>query len=179
MTEMSSKDNKKNKRRKSFDSSNIYIKIDGNNKLEEQSDDIMSQLLMESVNSILVENIGKEINKFFVKILPENKEGDVLKFNYALASRIKKKFNLSKHEIKAKCEEYMNSIINMKIDQNSPLALTRDINEKLSFILMVIFKHIKKYGKFSDYEEVKQCASSNHQNGILDLLQNKSESNLY
>jgi len=108
-----------------------------------------------------------------------NKEGDVLKFNYALAARIKKKFNLSKLDIKAKCEEYMNSIINMKIDQNSPLALTRDINEKLSFILMVIFKHIKKYGKFSDYEEVKQCASSNHQNGILDLLQNKSESNLY
>ena len=179
MTEMSSKDNKKNKRRKSFDSSNIYIKIDGNNKLEEQSDDIMNQLLMESVNSILVENIGKEINKFFVKILPENKEGDVLKFNYALAARIKKKFNLSKLDITAKCEEYMNSIINMKIDQNSPLALTRDINEKLSFILMVIFKHIKKYGKFSDYEEVKQCASSNHQNGILDLLQNKSESNLY
>ena len=179
--EMSSKDIKKSKSRNSYDNTNIYIKIDGKNKLEEQSDDLMSQLLMESVNSIQVENIGKEINKFFVKILPENKEGDILKFNYALATKIKKKFNLNKIETKSKCEEYLNAIINMKIDPNVPLALTRDINEKLSFVLMVIFKHIKKKGKFSDYEDVKQCVSklANSQNGILDSLQNKNDSNPY
>ena len=181
MMEMSSKDIKKSKSRNSYDNTNIYIKIDGKNKLEEQSDDLMSQLLMESVNSIQVENIGKEINKFFVKILPENKEGDILKFNYALATKIKKKFNLNKIETKSKCEEYLNAIINMKIDPNVPLALTRDINEKLSFVLMVIFKHIKKKGKFSDYEDVKQCVSklANSQNGILDSLQNKNDSNPY
>ena len=122
---MSSKDIKKSKSRNSYDNTNIYIKIDGKNKLEEQSDDLMSQLLMESVNSIQVENIGKEINKFFVKILPENKEGDILKFNYALATKIKKKFNLNKIETKSKCEEYLNAIINMKIDPNVPLANKR------------------------------------------------------
>ena len=181
MMEMSSKDNKRKKSRNSFDITNIYIKIDGKNKLEVQSDDLMNQLLMESVNSSLIENIGKEINKFFVKILPENKDGDILKVNYALATKIKKKFGLNKIDTKTKCEEYMNAIINMKIDPNAPLALTRDINEKLSFVLMVVFKHIKKNGKFSDYEEVKLSASklSSCQNGILDSLQNKNDSNPY
>ena len=63
---------------------------------------------MESLNTIPVENIGKEINKFFIKILPKNKENDILKFNYSLASEIKKKLNLNKTQTKEKCEDYMN-----------------------------------------------------------------------
>ena len=43
---MSSKDIKKSKSRNSYDNTNIYIKIDGKNKLEVQSDDLMNQLLM-------------------------------------------------------------------------------------------------------------------------------------
>ena len=182
---MNSNDEKKIKNKNSSEiHSNFFIKIDGKNKLEGEHDDVYSQLLMESVNSIAMENMddmGKEINKFFIKILPENKEGDTLKFNYLLSSKIKKKLGLHTEQIKAKCEDYMNQIINMKIDPSSPFALTRDINEKLSLVLMLIFKNIKKYGKFADYEEVKEniLKSVKYQNGILDELRNKNESNPY
>ena len=41
----------------------------------------------------------------------------------------------------------MNQIINMKIDTSSPFFLTKEINEKLAFVLMVIFRNIKKKWK--------------------------------
>lgn len=180
MSEMNSKKIKTNKTHPENNSS-IYIKIDSKNKLEGQTDDSLNRMLMESVNSIVVENIGKEINKFFIKILPENKEADPLKFNYALSTKISKKYNLNKIQLKAKCEEYMNYLINLKFEPNMPLSLNKDINEKLAFVLMVIFKNIKKYGKFSDYEEVKQSIIkfAKYQNGILDNLQSKNDVNPY
>ena len=179
---MESKNENKKKRKNTLENNpNIYIKINSKSNLELEVDDDMSQMLMECVNSIVVENIGKEINKFFIKILPENKENDPLKFNYALSYKIQKKLNLNKIQIKTKCEEYMNQIINMKIDTSSPFFLTKEINEKLSFVLMVIFRNIKKNGKFVDYDEVIKCIlkSANFQNGILDNLQNKNELNPY
>ena len=161
----------------------MYVKIDGKNKLEEQDDDFMNQLLMDSVNAIAVDDIDEEMKKIFIKILPENKENDILKLNYSLASKIMKKSNLNGEQMKKKCDEYMDVIINRKIEPNSPLFLTREINEKLSFILMIIFKHIKKYGKFSDYEDLKKCVSklSNSQYGLIDSLQiqNNSKSSSY
>ena len=179
---MESKNENKKKRKNTLENNpNIYIKINSKSNLELEVDDDMSQMLMECVNSIVVENIGKEINKFFIKILPENKENDPLKFNYALSYKIQKKLNLNKIQIKTKCEEYMNQIINMKIDTSSPFFLTKEINEKLAFVLMVIFRNIKKNGKFVDYDEVIKCIlkSANFQNGILDNLQNKNELNPY
>ena len=179
---MESKNENKKKRKNTLENNpNIYIKISSKSNLELEVDDDMSQMLMECVNSIVVENIGKEINKFFIKILPENKENDPLKFNYALSYKIQKKLNLNKIQIKTKCEEYMNQIINMKIDTSSPFFLTKEINEKLAFVLMVIFRNIKKNGKFVDYDEVIKCIlkSANFQNGILDNLQNKNELNPY
>ena len=155
---MESKNENKKKRKNTLENNpNIYIKINSKSNLELEVDDDMSQMLMECVNSIVVENIGKEINKFFIKILPENKENDPLKFNYALSYKIQKKLNLNKIQIKTKCEEYMNQIINMKIDTSSPFFLTKEINEKLAFVLMVIFRNIKKNGKFVDYDEVIKC----------------------
>ena len=37
------------------------------------------------------QNIGFEINKFFQYILPENKEGDLLKVNIAISNKSKMK----------------------------------------------------------------------------------------
>ena len=181
MIEMNSKEIKSKKSEANIRTKEIYIKIDGKNKLEEQDDDYMSQMLMDSVNSIVVEDNKEEMKNIFMKILPENKENDILKLNYSLASKIKKKFNFNKEQIKIKCNDYMDEIINMKIEQNSPLTLTRDINEKLSFVLMVIFKNIKKYGKFSNYEDLKKCVSelSNSQFGLLDSLQNQNNLRAY
>ena len=48
----------------------IYVKIDGKNKLEEQDDDFMNQLLMDSVNAIAVDDIDEEMKKIFINILP-------------------------------------------------------------------------------------------------------------
>ena len=174
---------KENNIKKNQNSNNIssthYIKIDAKNILQEQESDTLNQMLMELVNSILVENMGKEINKFFVKILPENKEVDILKFNFSLAAKIKKKFNLNKNEILSRCELYMDYLINYKIDTSSPFSLTNEINDKLSLILAIIYRNIKQNGKFLNFEDVKKCASesSDNNNILLDAFQSKSNLN--
>ena len=54
-----------------------YIKIDNTNKIAELEDEMQSQILMDLVNSAMPndkdENVGQELNKFFIKILPEIK----------------------------------------------------------------------------------------------------------
>ena len=82
---MNSKEIKSKKSEANIRTKEIYIKIDGKNKLEEQDDDYMSQMLMDSVNSIVVEDNKEEMKNIFMKILPENKENDILKLNYSLA----------------------------------------------------------------------------------------------
>ena len=155
-----------------------YIKINKNNKLEGLKEDSESQILMDLVNSISVDkddNIGKELNKFFIQILPENKDGDVLKVNYALSKRIKDNLNMNKTEMKKLHEEYMTQIMNTKINQS--FILTRDVSEKLSLILSTIFKKIKKNNKFNKYEEVLQYISdlSLVSLGVLERYKDKSE----
>ena len=73
-----------------------YITIDSKNTLSEDDDDLLNQRITDLANSTLAENIGNEINKFFIKILPENKEADLLKFNYSLSTKIIKILNLKK-----------------------------------------------------------------------------------
>ena len=155
-----------------------YIKINKNTKLEGLKEEMESQILMDLVNSISVDkedNIGKELNKFFIQILPENKDGDVLKVNYALSKRIKKNLNMNKSEMKKLHEEYMTEIMNKRINQN--FILTRDISEKLSLILSTIFKKIKKNNKFNKYEDVLQYISdlSLISLGVLERYKDKSE----
>ena len=156
-----------------------YIKINKNTKLEGLKEDSESQFLMELVNSITVDkedNIGKELNKFFIQILPENKDGDVLKVNYALSKKIKDNLNKNKNEIKKLHEEYMTQIMNTKINQS--FVLTRDTSEKLSLILSTIFKKIKKNSKFNKYEDLLQYISDYSLlslGGVLEKYRDKSE----
>jgi hypothetical protein len=134
-----------------------YIKINRYNKLEDFGEERENQLLMDLVNSISVEkedNIGKEINKFFIKILPENKDADILKANYALSKKIRESSELNKNQLKKQYEEYMTELMNLNINQK--FTLTREINEKLSFILAGIFKKIQKINKFNKHEELIQ-----------------------
>ena len=134
-----------------------YIKINRYNKLEDFGEERENQLLMDLVNSISVEkedNIGKEINKFFIKILPENKDADILKANYALSKKIRESSELNKNQLKKQYEEYMTELMNLNINQK--FILTREINEKLSFILAGIFKKIQKINKFNKHEELIQ-----------------------
>ena len=131
-----------------------YITIDSKNTLSEDDDDLLNQRITDLANSTLAENIGNEINKFFIKILPENKEADLLKFNYSLSTKIIKILNLKKNEIKEKCEECITFIVNEKIEPNSPFTLTYERNEKLSIILALIYNRIKKDGKILSMEDV-------------------------
>ena len=155
-----------------------YIAIDRYNKLKDLTEDSESQILMDLVNSISVEkeeNVGKEINKLFVKILPENKEGDILKVNYALSKKIRESSELKSKEFKKQHDEYMTQIMNTKINQN--FILTREINEKLAIVLSQIFKKIQKINKFHKYEELVQYIKEISENtqGVLEKYKVKNE----
>ena len=173
------KENKKNKMDDDYD--NIlclnYIKINNKSKIEGLEEETQNQLLMDLINSISVDkgdNVGKELNKFFNIILPENKDGDVLKVNYALSKKINENTKLKKDEIKKLHEEYMTQIMNSKISQN--FILTREMNEILSIILSEIFRKIKK-DKFKKNEDLIKYIEEKSSNikGILEKYKDKNE----
>lgn len=173
--------NKTKKNRKPSLNENVsYIKINGKNKIEKQQDEWLSQMLMEAVNSIGVEDIGKELNKFFVKILPENKEPDILKFNYTLSSKIRNNLNLKKNQIIEKHEDCFNKLIDINIEPNSPFVLTREINEQLSFVMSIIYKNIKKKGKFNNDKDIIDFISKSkeYEGNLLDKIQKKNNNGL-
>ena len=157
-----------------------YIKIDNKNKLEGLKEEEENNMLMEFANSISVDkedNIGKEINNFFIQIIPENKDGDILKVNYALSKKIEENYGPNKKQMNKQHEEYMTQIMNSKINQN--FSLTSDINEKLSFILSIIFKKIKKINKINKWEDLETYIKDNSQNlaGILEKYKDKNKNN--
>ena len=172
--------NEKSKKNDPLPKNMHYLTIDSKNKLSEENDDILNQRITDLANSTIVENVGNEINKFFIKILPENKEADLLKFNYSLSSKIIKGFGLNNIMLKQKCEEYISDIINMKIDPNSPFSLTCEINEKLSLILSVIYRTIKKEGKLFSIDDINNWVIKEYEEnkGILDILQKSSNNDL-
>jgi len=154
-----------------------YIKINNKSKIEGLEEETQNQLLMDLINSISVDkegNVGKELNKFFNIILPENKDGDVLKVNYSLSKKINENTKSKKDEIKKLHVEYMTHIMNLQISQN--FVLTREMNEKLSLILSEIFKKIKK-DKFKKNEDLIKYIEekSNKISGILEKYKDKNE----
>ena len=157
-----------------------YLTIDSKNKLSEEDDDLLNQRITDLANSTIIENVGNEINKFFIKILPENKEADLLKFNYSLSAKIIKIIGNNNNLIKQRCEEYISYIITTKIEPNSPFTLTSEINEKLALILAVIYRTIKKEGKLLSIEDVNKWVNkeSGDNRGILDILQKSTSSDL-
>ena len=170
----------KNKESYPENTSMHYVTIDSKNKLSEEDDDLLNQRITDLANSTIVENVGNEINKFFIKILPENKEADLLKFNYSLSTKIIKLLGNNNFIIKQKCEQYISDIINTKIDPNSPFTLTSEINEKLALILAVIYRTIKKEGKLLSIEDINKWVikESEDNRGILDILQRATSSDL-
>ena len=169
----------KSKKNEPYPENNIfhYITIDSKNKISGEDDDLLNQRITDLANSTIVEFVGNEINKFFIKILPENKEADLLKFNYSLSSKIIKIFGLNNNMLNQRCEEYISYIINMEINPNSPFSLTSEINEKLSLILSVIYRTIKKEGKIFSIEDINNYINKEYEEnkGILDILQKSND----
>ena len=123
-----------------------FIKINHKNKLEELEEKEYFNEIMNLANTLQMgeQNIGFEINKFFQYILPENKEGDLLKVNIAISNKSK-----SNKKYLYQC---IDDIMNMKERNN--LVLTKDFSEKLSTILKEIYRKIKKKSVIKTYNDL-------------------------
>ena len=146
-----------------------YIQINHKNKIEELSSENHITESMNLLNSLTLaeENIGGEINKFFLHVLPENKEGDALKVIIAIA-------NKSKIDQKI-LENYLNNIMNRP--ETNTFILTKELSEELSVIIKEIFKKIKKKSKIKTFSELKQITQNYlpnfNQDDILKKYKNK------
>ena len=123
-----------------------YLKINGQNKLEEIDNDAYIQQCIIFSSTLAQENeniIGVEINKFFNLILAENKEGEPLKVNIAISNRNAKEKNINKH---------INEILNNKFTEE--LVLNDELSENLAIILTTIYQKIHNKYKFSSFNEL-------------------------
>ena len=123
-----------------------YLKINGQNKLEEIDNDAYIQQCIIFSSTLAQENeniIGIEINKFFNLILAENKEGEPLKVNIAISNRNAKEKNINKQ---------MNEILNNKFTEE--LVLNDELSENLAIILTTIYQKIHNKYKFSSFNEL-------------------------
>lgn len=150
-----------------------YIQINHKNKIEELSSESHISESMNLLNSLsfLEENIGGEINKFFLNVLPENKEGEVLKVLTAIA-------NKSKPE-KKKLEDSLTYIMNRP--ETDHVMLTKELSEHLAIILKEIFRKIKKKSKIKTFSELKSKAQDYlpniNQEDILKKFRNMGDGN--
>ena len=123
-----------------------YLKINGQNKLEEIDNDAYIQQCIIFSSTLAQENeniIGIEINKFFNLILAENKEGEPLKVNIAISNRNAKEKNINKQ---------INEILNAKFTEE--LVLNDELSENLAIILTTIYQKIHNKYKFSSFNEL-------------------------
>ena len=124
-----------------------YLKLNSKSLFQFLSDLDYSKEMSNLVNIFAEDNysINEEIIiKFFNNILPESKEEDLLKMNFALSSGCKK--NKSNSHI---C---LNEIMNMK--ESSSLILTKDYASKLCQVIKEIFRRFKKYSSIKTYEDL-------------------------
>ena len=171
-----------NEKYKNEKNSTQYLKINSSSYFEYLSEKDYSKeinQLPKMFNTINITNEDK-ILKFLNIILPENKEGDILKINFALSSGCKKN--------KQNAHKCLNDIMNMK--ETSNIILTKDFASNLSQIIKEIFRRIKKYSNIKTYEElIKQSKDFLYKGGNiinkfmvekkLDMTNEKSNNNLY
>ena len=157
-----------NKRTKSFINHQDleYIKIDRKNKLVELNTEMHITEASSFLNilSIAEENLGGEMNNFFMSVLPENREGEKLKVITAVAAKTKIDKNI--------LHEYLTNILNRPEEEK--ITLNRELVEEISTILREIFKKIKKKSKIKNYEDIiKNIARFNNDNLFKDdILKN-------
>ena len=139
-----------------------YIKINQKNIIEELTEEdyisITSNLL--KTFTIIEDNIGSEINKFFNILIPESKESDQLKLNIAISSKSKVENTI--------LENYLNDIMNRP--ELNYVVLNKEMNEQISTIIKEAYKKlklkkIKKYEQIA--EEGKKFIEKNNYKDIL------------
>ena len=127
-----------------------YIKIERKNKIIKLPFDIH---VNEASNFLITltpmeENLGGEINNFFMRVLPENKEGEILKILTAIGNKAKIEKNI--------LNSYLTNILN-RPDEDK-IILNRDFSEEISVVLKEIFKKIKKKTKIKNFDDFKAKA---------------------
>ena len=122
------------------------IKINGKNIIEEVNNEDYIQHLINFSRALEIENennIGKEINKFFNIILSENREGEKLKVNIALSSRLYKEQNIN---------EILDKILNKR--EATDLVLTRELCENISLILTNSYHKIQNKNNINSFDDL-------------------------
>ena len=129
-----------------------YIQINHQNKIVGLPDTMHMMQASSFLLSLtpIEETLGGEINNFFLSVLPENKEGEILKVITKIANKSKIEKN-----VLHKC---LTKILNMP--EGDRIILNRDICEDISIVLREIFKKIKKKTKIKNYEDIKQCTQN-------------------
>ena len=125
-----------------------YIQINHKNKIVELSSEMHIFEASSFLNTLtpIEENLGGEINNFFLSVLPENKEGDILKVLIAIANKTKIE--------KTILHKYLTDILNRPEEEK--ITLNMDLCEVLSTVLREIFKKIKKKSKIKNFEDIKK-----------------------
>ena len=129
-----------------------YIQINHKNQIGELSFDmhaIYSSFFLNSLTQV-EDNLGGEINNFFLSVLPENKEGETLKVITKVANKTKTDKN-----ILHKC---LTKILNMSVEDK--ITLNRDVCEDISIVLKEIFRKIKKKMKIKNFGDIKKCTQN-------------------
>ena len=141
-----------------------FLKINHKSKLEkidEQSQINETILLFTTLTYITEEKIGKEINKFFNTILPENTLEDIFKVNIAISE---KSINLKNKKL---INDTLNTILNK--NEEGTLILNKSEVNDLSLILSVIFQKISNNKIIKDYKTLlKEIEKFKNKN--LDIL---------
>ena len=122
------------------------IKINGKNNIEEVNNEDYIQHLINFSKALEIENennVGKEINKFFNIILNENKEGEKLKVNIALSSRLYKEGSIN---------EILDKILNQR--ETTDLVLTKELSENISLILTSSYHKIKNKNIINSFDDL-------------------------
>lgn len=124
-----------------------YIQINHKNKIEELSFESHVNGAGNLLNLLRFceEDIGGDINKFFLNILPENKEADPFKVISSIANKSK----YTKNQV-IDCINYI-----MNKDETTTFILTKELGEKLAIVIKEIFKKIKK-SKVKNFEDLQK-----------------------
>ena len=87
-------------------------------------------ILLKTLTVVGQDNIGKEINKFFDRILPENNSSDIFKINTSISNKTKDSKN------KSLINNTLNKILNQK--EEVTLKLNNNETKDIALILSVI-----------------------------------------
>lgn len=162
-------ENSRNKKNMNNQNDLKYFQINHKNKIVELSFDMHIFEASSFLNTLtpIEENLGGEINSFFLSVLPENKEGDILKVLVAVANKTKiDKVILYKH---------LTDILNRPEDEK--ITLNMDLCEGLSTVLREIFKKIKKKTKIKNFDDIKKVTQNYMDNLRKEDILKKFKSN--